>query len=122
MQEASPAVSWSSALPWLSLGGIATDALARIGSRGSWGDHRRVNRSIDRLRGCSGCGMYSRHPNPTLAPRLTTPSAQRSGDLPVVSERIDDAPETPSMGVSNRCDLCGARGHGLGAHRRGVFH
>src|SRR6266516_4407320 len=54
--------------------------------------------------------------------QTTTFSAQRSADLPVVTEWIDDAPETPAMGVSNRRYLGCACSNGLCANRRGIFH
>src|SRR6266487_734925 len=52
----------------------------------------------------------------------TTLSAQRSADLPVVTEWIDDAPETPSVIVHNRRYFGCACANGLCANRRGIFH
>src|SRR5262245_29791582 len=47
---------------------------------------------------------------------------KRAADLPMVSERINDTPETPAIFVSHWRYLGCACRDGLCAHRRGVFH
>src|SRR5262245_36966293 len=47
---------------------------------------------------------------------------KRAADLPVMTERINNAPQAPAIFVSHRRHLSCARRDGLCVDRRGVFH
>src|SRR5438105_6533052 len=48
--------------------------------------------------------------------------AQGPADLPMVSEWIANAPETPAIFIGNRHDLCGACRNGPRLHGRRIFY